>query len=101
MPARNQSPRRALSQGETFVLDQIRDMYGAQNNEEAVFFSDADEAAIFVTDRNGVQGLLAVLTNLAAMYADGTIGSAEELRAKWLSPPKDALMHPCIARRGE
>jgi len=93
MPATNQSPRRALSQGELFVLDQIRDMYGAQNNEEAVFFSDADEAAIFVTDRNGVQGLLAVLTNLAAMYADGTIGSAEELRAKWLTPPEQALMH--------
>jgi hypothetical protein len=90
-----------LSQGETFVLDQIRDMYGAQNNEEAVFFSDADEAAIFVTDRNGVQGLLAVLTNLAAMYADGSIGSAEELRAKWLTPPEGALMHPRIAGRGE
>ena len=98
MPARNQSPRRALSQGETFVLDQIRDMYGTQNDEDAVFFSDADEAAIFVTDRNGVQGLLAVLTNLAAMYADGTIGSAEELRAKWLTPPEEALMHP--RRRG-
>ena len=101
MSATNQSPRRALSQGELFVLDQIRDMYGTQNDEDAVFFSDADEAVIFVTDRNGVQGLVAVLTNLAAMYADGTIGSAEELRAKWLSPPKDALTHPCIARRGE
>ena len=101
MPATNQSPRRALSQGELFVLDQIRDMYGAQNSEEAVFFSDADEAAIFVTDRNGVQGLLAVLTNLAAMYADGTIGSAEELRAKWLTPPEDALMHPGPAGGGE
>jgi len=101
MPATNQSPRRALSQGELFVLDQIRDMYGAQNNQEAVFFSDADEAAIFVTDRNGVQGLLAVLTNLAAMSADGTIGSAEELRAKWLTPPEDALMHPRNAGRDE
>jgi hypothetical protein len=81
-----------LSQGELFVLDQIRDMYGAQNDEDAVFFSDADEAVIFVTDRNGVQGLVAVLTNLAAMYADGSIGSAEELRAKWLTPPEQALM---------
>ena len=88
MSATNQSPRRALSEGELFVLDQIRDMYGEQNDEDAVFFSDADEAVIFVTDRNGVQGLVAVLTNLAAMYADGTIGSAEELRAKWLTPPQ-------------
>jgi hypothetical protein len=87
MSATNQPPRRALSQGELLVLDQIRDMYGAQNNEDAVFLSHADEAAIFVTDQNGVQGLLAVLTNLAAMYADGTIGSAEELRTKWLTPP--------------
>jgi len=29
-----------LAQGELFVLDQIRDMYGAQNDEDAVFFSD-------------------------------------------------------------
>ena len=86
MSATSQPPRRALSQGELFILDQIRDMYGPQNDEDAVFFSDADEAVIFVTDRNGVQGLVAVLTNLAAMYADGTIGSAEELRAKWLTP---------------
>ena len=68
-------------------------MYGPQNDQDAVPFSDGEEAAIFVTDRNGVQGLLAVLTNLAAMYADGTIGSAEELRAKWLTPPESALMH--------
>ena len=101
MSATYKPPRRALSQGELFVLDQIREMYGPQNDEDAVFFSDADEAVIFVTDRNGVQGLVAVLTNLAAMYADGTIGSAEELRAKWLTPPEGALMHPRIAGRDE
>ena len=86
------SPRKrgqiTLSRGELFVLEQIRDMYGAQNDEDAVFFSDAGEAVIFVTDRNGVQGLVAVLTNLAAMCADGTIGSAEELRTNWLTPPE-------------
>ena len=88
MSATNQSPRRALSQGELFVLDQIRDMYGPQNDEDEVFFSDADEAAIFVTDRHGAQALLAVLTNLAAMCADGTIASAEELRTQWLTRPE-------------
>jgi protein-S-isoprenylcysteine O-methyltransferase Ste14 len=60
-------------------------MYGAQNTEEDVFFSDRDEAVIVVKDRNGVQGLAAVLTNLAAWCADGTIASVEDLRSNWLS----------------
>ncbi len=68
------------------MLQHIQDMYGNQNTEQNVFFSVRDEAVIFVKDRNGNEGLLAVLTNLAAMVADGTITSEEELRAEWLTP---------------
>ena len=85
MSSTQERPRRALTEGEYFVLQQIQEMYGAQNSERDVFFSDTDEAVIFVKDRHGVQGLAAVLTNLARWYADGTIASVEELRAHWLS----------------
>ena len=81
-----QKPRRALTQAELFVLEHIQDMYGPQNTEGRIFISDRDEAVLFVADRNGVQGMMAVLTNLAAWYADGTIASVQELRDKWLTP---------------
>jgi hypothetical protein len=61
-------------------------MYGRQNSEDKVFFGDRDEAVIFVTDVNGVEGLVAVLTNLWKMYTEGNIASPEELREKWLTP---------------
>ena len=76
--------RRSLSQGEQFVLTQLQDIYGPQNGEGDVFFSDQDEAAIFVKDRTGASVGLVVLTNVAAMYDDGTIASLEELRRDWL-----------------
>ena len=85
MSSTNKRPRRALTEGESFVLQHIQDMNGNQNTEQNVFFSVRDEAVIFVKDRNGNEGLLAVLTNLAAMFADGTITSEEELRTEWLT----------------
>jgi len=79
-------PRRALTKDEVLVLEQIQDIYGPQNTAEQVFFSDRDEAVILVTDRNGASGMMTVLTNLGAWYADGTIGSLQELRDNWLTP---------------
>jgi len=76
--------RRSLSQGEQFVLGQIQDIYGPQNQEGDVFFSDPDEAAIFVKDRAGASVGVVVLTNVARMYEDGTISSLDELRRDWL-----------------
>jgi hypothetical protein len=75
---------RDLTEGELFILEVIREMYGEQNTREDVFFTDRDEAAIFVKDRNGVMGVCAALTNLAAWYANGTISSIEELKSDWL-----------------
>ncbi len=78
--------RRSLTESESFILKQIRDMYGEQNSGADVFFSEADEAIILVKDRNGVEGMMTFLTNLGAMYDDGTIGSLEELHSRWLCP---------------
>jgi hypothetical protein len=75
---------RSLSPGEQFVLAQIQDIYGPQNQESDVFFSDADEAVIFVKDRTGASVGVVVLTNVAQMYEDGTITSLDELRRDWL-----------------
>jgi hypothetical protein len=80
----SQARSRSLSKGEEFMLAQIQDIYGPQNAESDVFFSDQDEAAIFVKDRAGASIGLVVLTNLAQMYEDGTITSLEELRLDWL-----------------
>jgi hypothetical protein len=77
------STRRSLSQGEQFVLAQVQDIYGPQNEESDVFFSQ-DEAVIFVKDRTGASVGVVVLTNVAQMYEDGTITSLEELRRDWL-----------------
>jgi hypothetical protein len=76
--------RRSLTQGEQFVLGQIQDIYGLQNEESEVFFSDLDEAVIFVMDRTGANLGVVVLTNVAQMYEDGTITSLDELRRDWL-----------------
>ena len=84
MPPTDQNPRRALTQGEAFVLQQIQDIYGNQNTEHDVFFADRGEAVIFVRDRQGVSTIMTVLTNLAEWYADGTIASLDELRTDWL-----------------
>jgi hypothetical protein len=80
----SQSFRRPLTAEEQFVLTQVQDVYGPQNTEGDVFFTDRDEAALFATDRTGATAIVVVLTNLAQMYKDGTIATLDELREKWL-----------------
>jgi hypothetical protein len=58
----------------------IQDGYGLQNTDAEVFFSDADQAAIFVKASNGTSPLMANLASLAALRADGTNPSDEELK---------------------
>jgi hypothetical protein len=62
----------------------VQDGYGLQNTIDEVFFTDADEAAIFVKAPDGTPLLMANLTNLATWRADGTIPSDEELKRDWL-----------------
>jgi hypothetical protein len=76
--------RRNLTPGEREVLEIIQVGYGHQNTEENVFFNDKGDAAIFVVARDGKSPLCAVLTNLAAWRADGTIASDRELKYNWL-----------------
>ena len=75
--------RRQLTEGELFVLRLIQEAYGNENTEDEVFFSDENEAVIFVKGDGGGLGL-AVLSNLAMFLEDGTISSVEELKHDWL-----------------
>jgi hypothetical protein len=75
--------RRALTDGETAILAIIQEGYGAHNGVDKVFFSPADEAVIFAKLSNGMNAVMANLSNLAAWRADGTISGDEELK-KWL-----------------
>ena len=76
--------RRNLTANEAAVLTTIQQGYGPQNSVDAVFFTDADEAVIFVKASDGTSNLMANLTNLAAWCADGTIPTDEELKRDWL-----------------
>jgi hypothetical protein len=76
--------RRELRANEAAILRTIQQGYGPQNGVDAVFFTDANEAVIFVKASDGASTLMANLTNLAAWRADGTIPSDEELKRDWL-----------------
>ena len=76
--------RRDLTFGEAEILRMIQEGYGSQNTVGDVFFTDADEAAIFVKTPDGTSSLMVNLTNLAAWRADRTIPSDEELKTDWL-----------------
>jgi hypothetical protein len=76
--------RRDLTLAEAGILRIVQEGYGLQNTVDEVFFTDADEAAIFVKASNGTSPLMANLTNLAAWRLDGTIPSDEELKRDWL-----------------
>ena len=76
--------RRDLTTGEAGILRIVQEGYGSQNTVDEVFFTDTNEAALFVKASNGTSPLMANLTNLAEWRADGTISSDEELRSFWL-----------------
>jgi hypothetical protein len=63
-------------------------MYSQKNNTyKEVFFSDNNEAWIFIRDIYGTPGMASNLTNLGNWLEDGTIANEEELRNDWLSIP--------------
>jgi hypothetical protein len=75
---------RELTPGESAILSIIQQGIGSRNTVDEVFFTDANEAVIFVKASDGTWPVMANLTNLAAWRADGTIPSDEELKKKWL-----------------
>jgi hypothetical protein len=76
--------RRVLTDGENAILTIIQQGYGPQNSIDKVFFTNADEAVIFVKASNGMSPVMANLSNLSAWRADGTISSDDELKREWL-----------------
>lgn len=65
--------RRDLTAVEQFVLNEVQAYWGDQNTVDEVFFTDQDEAALFVLARDGSRPVMVVLTNLGAWYHDGTL----------------------------
>ena len=77
------TPRR-LTDGEAGILAIIREQFGPTNTADEVFFTDDDEAALFMRAPDGAPIAAANLTNLAQWRADGTIATEEELKSEWL-----------------
>ena len=76
--------RRDLTPAEAGILRIIQEGYGLQNTADEVFFTEADEAVMFVKASDNSSRVMANLSNLAGLRADGTIPSDEELRRDWL-----------------
>jgi hypothetical protein len=76
--------RRGLTEGENAILTIIQQGYGPENSIDKVFFTNANEAVIFVKSPNGTSPLMANLSNLAAWREDGTISTDDELKREWL-----------------
>jgi len=76
--------RRELTPGEVRILAIIAEQFGPRNTRDEVFFTDSDEAALFIKAPDGTSVAAANLTNLAAWRADGTISSDQELLSEWL-----------------
>jgi len=76
--------RRQLTPGEVLILEVIAEQFGPRNTLDEVFFTDSDEAALFIKAPDGTSAAAANLTNLAAWRADGTISSDQELLSEWL-----------------
>jgi hypothetical protein len=58
--------RRQLTPGEVRILAIIEEHFGARNTPDEVFFTDADEAALFIK------------------APDGTIPTDDQLKSEWL-----------------
>jgi hypothetical protein len=53
----------------------IQQGFGPQNGADKVFFTDGDEAVIFVKAPDGTSPIMANLSNLAAWRTDGLLGA--------------------------
>ena len=84
-------PRRDLTAGETAILKIIQHEYGFQNTVDEVFFTSADEAAIFVKALDGTSPMMANLSNLAAWRSDGTIANSSAHEPKLFSAFKRCI----------
>lgn len=77
--------RRELTATEAFVLREIQQYWGSQNSVDDVFFTERDEAVLFVRARDGRTAVIIALTNLGQWHEDGTL-SLEDLRDQIKGP---------------
>jgi hypothetical protein len=77
--------RRELTATEAFVLSEIQQYWGSQNSVDDVFFTERDEAVLFVRARDGRTAVIIALTNLGRWHEDGTL-SLEDLREQIKGP---------------
>jgi hypothetical protein len=77
--------RRSLTETERFVLREVQSYWGEQNTVDEVFFTESDEAALFVKARDGSLPVCVVLTNLGNWHRDGLL-SIDELRRHIMGP---------------
>jgi len=80
---------RSLTDGESFVLDLLRQHFGPWNTIGEVFLSDQNEAVIFVRDAAGSSPVCVNLTVCASLYEEREL-TLEELKTDWLQMPPDA-----------
>lgn len=79
------SPHRSLNQEELFVLNEIQCLWGPQNTEAEVFFTETNEAALLVKALDGSLPICVSLTNLGRWHAEGTL-TLQDLRKQILGP---------------
>jgi len=79
------SAKRAFTAPEDLVLREIQRYWGSQISVDDVFFTERDEAVLFVRARDGRTRVAVVLTNLGQWYEDGTL-SLEALREQIKGP---------------
>jgi len=77
--------QRSLTEDELKILGYIRDLYGVQNSSDDVFFTDDDDAAIFVKDIYGTKGMCVVLTNVAKFSKKDNL-TRDEICKQYLIP---------------
>lgn len=76
---------RSLTEGELTVLRLVQDIWGDLNTPDEVFGTDDGGVGLFVKASDGTLPLFVHLSNLSAMYADGSL-SYQKLR-EWISGP--------------
>jgi len=83
---RAEARSRRLTDGEDMVLGLVQAHYGSWNTADCVFFSEQDEAVIFVKDAGGESVICVNLTVCASAYSDGVL-SFKKLKSDWLQIP--------------
>ena len=89
--------RRDLTAIEQLVLSEIQRYWGPQNTVDRVFFSERDEAVLFVLDSEGELPMVIVLTNIGESHRDGSL-SLDALRDRIKGPGRPSFLMSALRR---